>query len=246
MTNYPLMKKLIGNLLRNLNYKPEKKINARRAEGYPEYLKEATKLNIDVNDYLDNNLGWIKPGPVLEDVFFPVLKNIHHPKILELGPGTGRWTREILKKAKELNCCDFVLVDHSQWMIDFLNSYFQNEKIINTYKNNGISLPLKKDEFDIIFSQGVFIELKPSVIYLYSKEFFKVLKPGGFCVFDYFNCESENGWNFFINQSDLGNIHYTYYTDGFIEKVFESSGFNFEIRFTYGKSNFIVFKKTSD
>lgn len=34
---------------------------------------------MDVNDYLDSKLGWIKPKPVLEEVFYPVLETISKP-----------------------------------------------------------------------------------------------------------------------------------------------------------------------
>ncbi|MEO8665795.1 MAG: class I SAM-dependent methyltransferase [Ignavibacteria bacterium] len=238
------MKKLIGNFLGKLNIEPHKKSSGEaKAEGYPDYLRAANELGLDVNDYLDNNLGWIKPGQVLEEVLYPVMTNLQSPKILELGPGTGRWTRQILKRAKQINSTEFSLADHSQWMIDFLRSYFNNEKIIKAYKNNGISLPFKQNEYDLIFSQGVFIELKPSFIYLYSKEFARVLKPGGYCVFDYFNFDSNDGWEYFIKESDKGNIYYTFYSDEFIDRLFKLAGFILEKRFTYGKAKFVVMKK---
>jgi len=237
------MKYFINSILGKFNYKLEKKYsNKAKSEGYPDYLEAANKLNTDVNDYLDN-LGWIKPQPILEEVFYPVLNNISAPIIMELGPGTGRWTRHIVDKAKQLKSKEYYLIDHAAWMVDFLNTYFKNEPILKVLKNNGLSIPLKDSIIDIIFSQGVFIELKPSNIYLYSKEFSRVLQPGGFCVFDYFNCENEEGWNFFIDQSNKGNVYFTYYSDDFIEKVFEISGFRLETKFTFGKSKFVVFKK---
>ena len=71
------MKKIINSFLSKFNYKIEKKYsNQSKSEGYPAYLEAANKLSMDVNDYLDNNLGWLKPKPVLEEVFYPVLDNI--------------------------------------------------------------------------------------------------------------------------------------------------------------------------
>ncbi len=234
----------INSILGKFNFKLERKKNDTvNAESYPAYVEEAKKLNIDINDYLDNNLGWVKPLPILEEVVFPYLNKISNPKILELGPGTGRWTRHILNFAKQKDCNEYLLVDHSEWMINFLKSYFKDENIIKFFRNDGKSLPDRKNEFDLIFSQGLFIMLKPALLYLYSLEFSKILKPGGFLIFDYFNCENNEGWEYFIKESEKGNLWYTYYPDDFVNKIFESAGFKFEKRFTYGKAKYVVYKK---
>lgn len=236
--------KVINSFLGKFNYKIEKKYsNKIKSEGYPDYLETATNLNMDVNDYLDSKLGWIKPKPVLEEVFYPVLETISKPVLLELGPGTGRWTRYILEKAKQLKSNEYYLIDHASWMLDFLDTYFKKEPIVRIFKNDGMTIPVENSVIDIVFTQGVFIELKPASIYLYAKEFSRILKPGGYCVLDYFNCDSEEGWNFFVNQSNQGNIFSTYYPDEFINKVFKTTGFELEKRYIYGKSNFVVFKK---
>lgn len=217
--------------------------SADRTEGYPEYLKEAEKLNLDVNDYLDDHLGWVKPLPVLEEVVFPYLEKIKPEKILELGPGTGRWTRHIIKKASEIDCSEFDLVDRSQWITDFLKSYFANVNFVHPFKNNGMKLPFSENYFDFIFSQGVFIELKPSFVLNYAKEFSRVLKPGGYCIFDYFDYESDDGWKYFIEESEKGNIYYTFYSDKTIGKIFEPTGFVIKNRFVFGKAKFVVLQK---
>lgn len=213
-----------------------------KAEGYPYYLEKSREMGKDINDYLDNDLGWLKPLPVLEEVLFPLLEDPKNVNILELGPGTGRWTRHILKKLDQ-QCKIYTLVDHSNWMIEFLKEYFKNEGRFEFIKNNGTSLPVESDKYDVIFSQGVLIELKPSFIYLYAQEFSRVLKNNGICVFDYFNFDYKEGWDYFIEETKKGNIYYTYYSDQFIDKVFEQAGFSLEKRFTYGKANYVVLRK---
>ncbi len=60
------MKRIINSFLNRFDYKIEKKyINKNKSEGYPSYLEAAGKLNLDVNDFLNNNMGWLKPKPVL-------------------------------------------------------------------------------------------------------------------------------------------------------------------------------------
>jgi len=215
----------------------------RLAEGYPRYLEKASSLGKDLNDFLDEDMGWIKPLPVLEETLFPVFDKFSSPEILELGPGTGRWTRHILKKAKQYNLKRITLVDHSEWMINFLKEYFKDESVIEFVKNNGQSLSFDPGSFDIVFSQGVFIELKPSFIYLYSIELSKVIRQGGYFVFDYFNFDSDEGWNYFIEESHKGNIYYTFYSDNFIQKIFTMAGFELQKKYVYGKAVFAVFRK---
>lgn len=238
------MIRIINSFLNRFDYKIEKKYtNKNRSEGYPSYLEAADKLNLDVNDYLNNNMGWPKPKPIVDEILFPLLENIPKPNILELGPGTGRWTRYILEKANQLKAKEYYLIDHAVWMIDFLSNYFKNETIVKVIRNDGLSLPVKDSFFDMAFSEGLFIQLKPGNIYLYAKEFSRVLKPGGYCVFDYYNCDNEEGWDFFVDQSNKKHTYFTFYPDHFIEKIFITSGFLLEKRVTYGKSIFVIFKK---
>ncbi|MBK8550269.1 MAG: class I SAM-dependent methyltransferase [Ignavibacteria bacterium] len=242
------MKKLINSVLGKFGYQLQRKnrnakINTSNADGYPGYAEAAKKLNMDVNDYEDNTLGWVKSLPVLKEVFFPYLATIQNPGILELGPGTGRWTRHILNEAKSLNFREYILADHSQWMIDFLTSYFRDEPNFTFIKNNGSNLSDVKNNVDIIFAQGVFVALKPAYHYLYSHEFYRILNDGGYCIIDYFNCDSPEGWDYFVNESKKLNLWYTYFTHDFINKTFETAGFTFVKRFTYGKANFVVFRK---
>ncbi|MBS1518757.1 MAG: class I SAM-dependent methyltransferase [Bacteroidetes bacterium] len=240
-----MIKSLINSVLKSRGYKLEKiRVKKTNAEGYPAYLEEAEKMGIDVNEYLNGHKGWIKPLPVLEESFFPFVREIKSPKILELGPGTGRWSVYILEFAKKLNCSEYNLVDHSPWFVDFLSKYFSGEEIVKTTQNNGVSLPFDNGSFDVIFSQGVLPELKPPSIYLYAKEFSRVLKKDGICVFDYFTYDSDEGWEYFIRESNKGNLFYTYYTDALIDKIFSQEGFTLVERFTYSKSKFPVYRKT--
>lgn len=239
-----MLKSFINSILQSKGYRIEKiRVKKTNAEGYPKYLDEATKIGLDVNDYLDEHKGWIKPLPVLEEALYPFINHLRSPRIMELGPGTGRWSRYIKDHLKTMDCTEYYLVDHSPWFVDFLSKYFSEEKFIKTKQNDGVSLPFENGSFDIIFSQGVLPELKPPVIYLYAKEFSRVLTNGGICVFDYFTYDSEEGWEYFITESEKGNLFYTYYTDSLIDKIFKQEGFELIERFTYGKSKFPVYKK---
>lgn len=239
-----MLKDLINSILKSKGYKIEKiRVKKTNAEGYPKYLEEAAEIGLDVNDYLDAHKGWIKPLPVLEETLFPYIKDLKSPRVMELGPGTGRWSRFIKDHLKTLNCTEYYLVDHSPWFVDFLDKYFSNEKFIKTKQNDGFSLPFENESFDAIFSQGVLLELKLPVIYLYAKEFSRVLTKGGVCVFDYFTYDSEEGWEYFLKASNNGSLFFTYYPDSIIDKIFLQEGFSLVKRFTYGKSKFPVYKK---
>lgn len=242
------MKKLINLFLNKLGYELKyispSKIRAGKhlAEGFPEYLREAENAGTDVNDYINSRLG--NPANDLEIILNKELKEIKDPVLCELGVGTGRWTREIINTIRHNSSWKIYLVDHSGWIIEFLKLYFKNEKNIIPLLNDGRILPFQEKNFlDLIFCQGMFIELKLSAIASYASEFQRTLKKDGIAVFNYIDLNTENGWNHMLKESNNPSSCFTYHSGQTIERIFTDSGFEKIKSILLGNSTYAYFRK---
>lgn len=224
--------------------------NTNKAESHPEYLRNSEASGLDVNDYQEIKLGFLKPIPLLENCLFPVINKFTHPEIIELGPGTGRWTRHVIDYLNGKNGGGIVLADHSEWILEFLKKYFE-KKESNSLKLryelcDGYNLPetINDTSADIIFSANTFIAFGVYKIYTYSHDFFAKLRSGGYCIFDYIDIESEGGWNFLKLKTAEKLDYYTYHRFEAVNKIFTDAGFEFAEKREYGKSTFLTYKKT--
>lgn len=148
-------------------------------------IKEAKANNLSVGEYIDEN--WGEPG-LGRNVFNQMKKygisDYKEPRILEVGAGTGRHLEKWLSLTKPEKYEVYELDEH--WA-----EYLKNEFNIVRQPTNGSSLDFTSDaSIDILTAHGVFdgpIEFMGCMKYL--SEFFRVIKPGGFMVFDIFSEE---------------------------------------------------------
>lgn len=215
------------------------------SEGFPSIYLQSQKLDMDVNDYTEQIMGWSPALPILEKTVFRYITNTSN--ICEIGPGTGRFSRYILEKNP---LGTLVLVDQSEWIMDFLKEYLSiyiksNPNHLHFIKNNGLNLDSLEDEkFDIFFINGVFIELKLGVIVSYFFEMKKKLMPNGLIIFDYIDIDLEGGWSYLMqnsNGSGLPNC-YTYYNYQIMEKIVNYLGMRIIDTWVYGKSKYLIIK----
>jgi hypothetical protein len=210
-----------------------------KANGFPGYVDEAHRAGMDVNDWEEEKLGWAKGLPILEQTIFPYLRDDNI--VCNLGPGTGRWARHIVTK---LTKGELHLVDYSPWMVNFLREYFHSDSRIHIHLNDGYSLVWHGAWMDLIFSFGTFIALQLGHIYIYSREFFRVLRPGGYCVIEYLDISRSEGWNWLeIHSNKAFAGCYTYHVPDVIEKVFSSAGFEIVKSLPIGRSTFLITRK---
>jgi ubiquinone/menaquinone biosynthesis C-methylase UbiE len=211
----------------------------KQAEVFPDYVQQAHVAKMDVNDWLESNLGWIPALPILEQTTFPYLTS--QSVVCELGAGTGRWSRHL---APKLASGQLYLVDHSSWSIDFLKGYFQDQTNVHCQLSNGSRLPFDHDQWlDLIFAQGILTELKLGQVFQYAKEFQRVLKTGGRCIFDYVDPLTSDGWNYLETQKPESHGVFTYHTQATIEQVLQATGFSIEKSYSIGKSTYVVARK---
>ena len=209
-----------------------------KAEGFPGYVKKAKKSGVDVNDWEEEQLGWIPALPILKQVVSPFVKP--DSVICELGPGTGRWSRHIIKLIPKGR---LFIVDHSKWIIRFLKQYFSSYSNVEPRKCDSCSLPLKDSEIDLFFSAGTFIAFKLGFFLAYAGEISRVLKPGGLCIIDFLDINSQEGWNHFLKHSCENGFCYSYHSENVIERLFLQFGLKIERRFQLNKSKFLILRK---
>ncbi len=238
---------LIKNILAKLGYQLIRKqkdldnISKNRAENFPKWYKEASEKGEDVNDYINRNVG--NPMELLERVVFPYLPDKANT-VIEVGPGTGRFSRVILEKIKKNPDYKLYLIDHSQWIITFLTGYFENDKNVVAILNDGLHVPdIGDNSTDIIFSNGVFIELNLSRFYTYCNDSYRVLKPGGYIIFNYIDLEFEQAWEHMKKFSENPRFSFSYFTSKVIDKVFLEKGFSLINRSLVGNSTYVVYQK---
>ena len=102
-------------------------------------------------------------------------------KILELAPGGGRFTTELVRISHELH-----LVDMNQACIDICRERFQYYPNIRYYVNNGRDCRVVPDkDFDLIASFDSMVHVVPEVIRSYVEDFEQKLVPGGILWLDH-------------------------------------------------------------
>lgn len=138
----------------------------------------------EINQEIWQNWNWSQEGEewtvsegwkrsLIDDV---LLKYIGRDKaVLEIGPGSGRWTETLQKISKDLTC-----VDIADKCIEICRKRFSNSPNIHFFVNDGSSLGFIGDgAIDFIWSFDVFVHITPSDTDKYIMEFYRVLKDGG-------------------------------------------------------------------
>ena len=94
------------------------------------------------------------------------------------------------------------------------------------YLNSGTTLPFDADDWvDLVFCASMFTGGNLSYFYRYLQEFSRVLKPGGWCVFDYFDVASDAGWRGLTrNMRKQPIFAYAYHATHTIDRVMEDLG----------------------
>lgn len=190
-------------------------------EGFADYLRSAQAAGMDINDWLEGE-GWTVDPHQLERTTIRWMRPSSW--VLELGPGSGRFSRQIVRY---LTNGQLHLVDHSPWKVNFLRRYFEADPRIHVHLNDGTNLPpaMEAESMDLICAYSTFTYLRLGQIFHYAREFYRVLKPGGTCMFDYQDISSEAGWHWLEKYSDSVYAGcFSYFTPHMLERVFQAAG----------------------
>ncbi len=220
------------------------KVSKNRAENFPKWLEEANSAGVDVNDYINSKVG--NPKELLDRIAFPYLTNEANT-ILKVGPGTGRFAREFIEVIKERKGWKIYLIDHSTWAITFLTKYFAHYENVVPILNDGLHFPgVKDNSVDMIFSNGVFIELSLPRFYTYCNESFRTLKPGGYLIFNYIDLEYDKAWEHMHKFSENPKFSFSYHSSKAVDRIFLEKGFRLVNRSLIGNSTYVVYQKPED
>jgi ubiquinone/menaquinone biosynthesis C-methylase UbiE len=220
--------------LRPFGFEVRDRILSEKPEGFPGYLEAARSLGIDVNVYEETHLGWYPAQALLEATTFSHLRS--DSVVCEVGPGTGRFSRCMLPRIPN---GQLHLVDHSPWMVRFLQSYFHEQPQVHVQLGDGQSLPFARSRWiDVVFVAGTMVALKLGTIQLYALEFARALKPGGVVIFDYIDPTTADGWAHLATEGHRLPDVYTYHAAQVIDRVFAEAGFEAFERQQLGKSTY--------
>lgn len=126
---------------------------------------------------------------LVENVLIPYVPI--NSRILEIGPGAGRWTEYLIQRAQRI-----ILVDLTQKCIDICRKRFSNQSNIEYFINDGKDLSfISSASIDRIWSWDVFVHIQSDVVSDYVKQFSRILTPGGQGIIHHSkNGQSEIGW----------------------------------------------------
>ena len=96
-------------------------------------------------------------------------------RVLEIGPGHGRWSKEIVDRCQEL-----VLVDLSPTCLEHCRRLFKDREHVVYQVTDGLSLPnVAEASIDFLWSYDAFVHMEAEVVAAYLGEMQRVLKTKG-------------------------------------------------------------------
>lgn len=111
-------------------------------------------------------------------------------RVLEIGPGVGRWTQYLLPRASHL-----VVVDVTPKCIELCRARFQAVAHLECVVNDGSDLSfLAEESIDRIWSWDVFIHVGIDEIKRYLRQFGRILVPGGAGLIQHAAAPYARGW----------------------------------------------------
>jgi ubiquinone/menaquinone biosynthesis C-methylase UbiE len=106
-----------------------------------------------------------------------------HTRVLEIGPGRGRWTEYLVRSAAHVT-----LVDISAACLDYCRRRFGDRHNVDYFLTTGEVLPLHaQGRVDFVWSYDAFVHMDPEVVRAYLREVHRVLRDGGRAIIHHAN-----------------------------------------------------------
>jgi SAM-dependent methyltransferase len=190
-------------------------------EEFAQWIAEAKAAGVDPNDLGDR--AW--RGVALEGASQRLFPRISPQSVvLELGPGTGRYTRHVLPRCREM-----ILVDYSALVCEWLREYLRGK---GQFRVHHIDKPtfaeVADGAVDFAFANGVFEHIDPDDTDFLLQEFHRVLKPGGVLWFNFNTFMSPGGMRWFRQEEVKpgGRRLFRFYHPELLKRMAEMRGFS--------------------
>ena len=146
--------------------------------------------------------SYLEMKRVVESYLIPFIK-LEQNDILEIAPGAGRMTTELLRLARRL-----VLVDLNSACIDICKERFKYYGHIDYHVNNGVSLDMIKDNScDIIVSWDSFVHMDKKVVEGYISQFASKLRDNSFAWIHHSGIgKTKKGWRSNVTSEIVGEL----------------------------------------
>jgi SAM-dependent methyltransferase len=134
---------------------------------------------LDPNDVGDAEWASDLLDEGLRDHYLPLLSP--QAVIVELGPGSGRLSRHLIGRCREL-----IALDNSKYVCKWMRGYLEGKGRFEVHRISGPRLPMLGDAAaDAVVAHGVFEHLDLDETYWFLSEFARALRPGGVCSFNF-------------------------------------------------------------
>jgi len=162
-------------------------------------VKDANIAGLSVGDYVEKMWG-IEGGSkyVIEKMNLANIFDKPNVKIVEIGAGTGRYMEKVIDLYAASNIARYESYETAMDWIEYLNRTYP---MIISHQADGLSLRQTEDKsIDLVHAHGVFVYTPFITTIRYLFEIFRVIKCGGYAVFDCFveDCFSEEYLNKWI------------------------------------------------
>jgi len=113
-----------------------------------------------------------------------------HGAIVEIGPGAGRFSEVLAKRAERL-----VLVDVTDEALRRCRERLNGRAGVEYVRTDGASLPgVEAESVDVVWSFEAFVHMLPVDVAAYVGEIARVLRPGGRAVIQHAGRFDRSGW----------------------------------------------------
>lgn len=199
----------------------------------------AAEANMSVCDYVEKL--WGQQGctqRVIDLMGSAGVFDIKSPNVLEIGAGTGRYLEKVLAKSNPARYESYEIArDWAKW----LGSKYP----IESHAADGVSLgTTSSNSVDLLHAHGVFVYLPFLDSYRYWKETWRVVRNGGWVVFDVFSedCVDEQTIENWLKSEDR---YPCFLSKRYLVALFKRKGFSLRTSFTNpygaGNSEYLVF-----
>jgi len=206
-----------------------------------ETINAAERAGLPVCQYVEKL--WDQVGDtekVVDQISALGALDLASPAILEIGAGTGRYLERVLAKNRPLYYESYETA--TDWA-DYLSARYG----ILSRQADGVSLSATADgSVDFLHAHGVFVYLSFLNALRYFREIFRVLRTGGFVVFDIyseacFDDEAVNAWLM------SGHDYPCFLSREYVATLFLRHGFTLVGSFFHahgaGRSEYLVFRR---